>query len=83
MRRTVENLIENAFRYGGLPVAIECWQIGDVVRVGVMDRGPGIDAEEREAVKNPFVRGRSSVGTPGRTEAGSCRTRGMRASGDV
>jgi two-component system osmolarity sensor histidine kinase EnvZ len=57
LKRIVGNLLENALRYGeGKPVdlALEC---GDrTLKIGILDRGPGIPAEAREAVFQPFHR---------------------------
>jgi two-component system osmolarity sensor histidine kinase EnvZ len=65
MRRAVENLIENALRYGGPDVLIECRRVKHLARVSVMDRGPGILAGEIDALKKPFARGSNSAGVPG------------------
>jgi two-component system osmolarity sensor histidine kinase EnvZ len=65
IRRAVENLIENALRYGGPEVLIECRLAKETARVSVLDRGPGIPAGEMDALKKPFARGRNSVGIPG------------------
>lgn len=65
IRRAVENLIENAYRYGGSKVSIECAPLGAGARISVLDRGPGIADEERDAVTKPFARGRNSIDTPG------------------
>jgi len=57
LRRIVGNLLENALRYGaGRPVELElhCAEREAVIRV--LDRGPGIPPEEREAVFRPFYR---------------------------
>ncbi|MGQ9686777.1 MAG: ATP-binding protein [Thiobacillaceae bacterium] len=57
LRRVLGNLLENALRYGGgLPVtlALEC--DAEAARVLVLDRGPGIPVQEREAVFRPFYR---------------------------
>jgi two-component system osmolarity sensor histidine kinase EnvZ len=57
LRRVIDNLLGNALRYGrGAPVDLEltCGPGGPVV--GVLDRGPGIPAAEREAVFRPFFR---------------------------
>jgi len=57
LRRVLDNLMGNALRYGrGLMVTVEleCGTDGVVVRV--LDRGPGIPEEEREAVFRPFHR---------------------------
>jgi len=55
MRRAVRNLIENAVKYGhGAEVSLVP---GDTsVSIDVADRGPGIPAEQVEAVFDPFTR---------------------------
>ncbi len=57
LARVVNNLIENALRYGeGRPIDIEL-ECGDgTVTVWVLDRGPGIPEKDREAVFQPFFR---------------------------
>jgi two-component system osmolarity sensor histidine kinase EnvZ len=62
LRRIVGNLLENARRYGdgeAVKLELECNQ-GDAgekqVRIAVLDRGPGIPVEQREAVFRPFTR---------------------------
>lgn len=55
--RALGNLLQNAQRYApGHPVEIQAlsWQHG--VRLGVLDRGPGIAADQMEAVFQPFHR---------------------------
>lgn len=57
LRRAIGNLIDNARRYGGegpIDVVAEAWP-GEV-RVGVLDRGPGIPAEQLSLVFEPFHR---------------------------
>jgi two-component system osmolarity sensor histidine kinase EnvZ len=56
LRRILGNLIENALRYSHttVEVRIDCKHRAAVVFV--LDRGPGIPAEEREAVFRPFYR---------------------------
>ncbi len=57
LRRIVGNLLENARRYGaGEPVKLELACNADAVRIAVLDRGPGIPGEQREAVFRPFTR---------------------------
>jgi len=56
-RRVLSNLLENAIRYGdGKPVRIDLSCTGKQVVVDVLDRGPGIPPEQREAVFQPFFR---------------------------
>lgn len=57
LRRILDNLMGNALRYGsGLLVTVELECGTDAVAVRVLDRGPGIPEEEREAVFRPFHR---------------------------
>lgn len=59
LRRCLNNLIENALRYGEqADVTIE--DDGRTLRVSVRDRGPGIPAAEIERVFEPFFRLESS-----------------------
>lgn len=64
LRRIVGNLLSNAVRYGtGNPIELicECGEIVTVIRI--LDRGPGIPAEELENVFRPFYRLESSRST--------------------
>lgn len=65
LQRIVSNLLENAIRYGEhKPVRIECICTKGFLTLQVLDRGPGIPEEQREAVFQPFFRlekSRSSV----------------------
>ncbi|MCU0935022.1 MAG: ATP-binding protein [Gammaproteobacteria bacterium] len=57
LRRILDNLMGNALRYGrGLMVTVELDGGDGVATVRVLDRGPGIPEEEREAVFRPFYR---------------------------
>ena len=57
LHRILGNLLENALRYGGNePVTLRAEAFGGACRIGVLDRGPGIPATEREAVFRPFYR---------------------------
>jgi two-component system osmolarity sensor histidine kinase EnvZ len=57
LRRIVGNLLENARRYGlGAPVTLTLNCTVEEARIGVLDRGPGIPSEQREAVFRPFTR---------------------------
>jgi two-component system sensor histidine kinase KdpD len=57
--QVLTNLLENAAKFspvgGAITVTAARWQ--DAVEVRVADTGPGIPAEERERVFEPFVRG--------------------------
>ena len=57
LRRLVRNLVENARRYGA-GSRVEAW-VGAVegrARLRICDRGPGVPAEERERIFEPFHR---------------------------
>ena len=57
MRRVLNNLLDNAVRYGGdgpVELVCECARGTGVIRV--LDRGPGVPADQREAVFLPFHR---------------------------
>ena len=57
LRRILANLLENALRYGaGQPVNLRAELDGNLCRIGVLDRGPGIPEADREAVFRPFFR---------------------------
>ena len=59
--RAVDNLIDNALRYAPGPIDVVA-QSGTgragqaMVRIGVLDRGPGVPADQLEAVFRPFHR---------------------------
>jgi two-component system osmolarity sensor histidine kinase EnvZ len=57
LRRAIGNLLDNARRYGGsgpIELVAEAW--ADELRIGVLDRGPGIPADQLAAVFEPFHR---------------------------
>jgi two-component system sensor histidine kinase KdpD len=58
LERAIANLVDNALNWTpeDQPVRVEAGQCGDRVDLRVVDRGPGIPAEEREAVFQPFQR---------------------------
>jgi len=56
VRRAVSNLVDNALRYAGEPVEIAARHEAGNVVIEVLDRGPGIPAEETERLKRPFTR---------------------------
>ena len=60
--RLLRNLLDNAHRYGGsAPVTASVRRDGDGVRVEVCDRGPGIAADERDRVFEPFYRAKGTT----------------------
>lgn len=60
-QRAIENLMRNAFRYAQSVVVVDAVVTRDTVIVEVRDDGPGISAENRTRVLEPFVRVDSGV----------------------
>nr|WP_205885168.1 HAMP domain-containing sensor histidine kinase [Pseudomonas fulva] len=58
IERAVDNLLRNALRFtpAGQPVELSAWREGDVLRVCVRDRGPGVAAEHLAQLGEPFFR---------------------------
>lgn len=57
LRRVLENLIENAARYGGpAPITVTLACADGIAVVEVVDRGQGIPVDQRAAVLRPFYR---------------------------
>ena len=56
LRRALRNLLENARRYGGDEVQLQLQAAADGVTVRVSDRGPGVPAEFRERIFEPYFR---------------------------
>ncbi|MEU8831740.1 sensor histidine kinase KdpD [Streptomyces sp900116325] len=58
LERAVANIVENAVKYSPdkTPVAVAASSLGDRVELRVVDRGPGIPDEAKEAVFEPFQR---------------------------
>jgi signal transduction histidine kinase len=62
LRRLVRNLIENAKRHaGGADITVGVGMVleREKAQIWVADRGPGIPADERERIFEPFYRSRS------------------------
>ena len=58
MEQVIENLLENARKYGAAeqPPELHVWAEGDEVRLAVVDHGPGIPESERERIFERFYR---------------------------
>src|SRR5690606_37030579 len=55
----LRNVVDNAFKYGGNPPAIEVWLRSDVkgkIMISVSDNGRGIPPEMRRKIFQRFVR---------------------------
>ncbi len=61
LTRLLQNLIDNAVRYGG-SAEVSVLTRADEVEVQIADRGAGVPPEERERMFEPFVRGEASRG---------------------
>jgi len=55
LRRVVANIVDNAVKYGRV-AHVQIRLAGDVVRLTVDDEGPGIPANQRQAMLEPFNR---------------------------
>jgi two-component system, OmpR family, sensor histidine kinase MtrB len=58
--RVLGNLIDNAIRHGGGPVAIGLGDAPGIHYVEVDDEGPGIPSQDRDTIFDRFVRGRGA-----------------------
>ncbi len=58
IRQVIDNLVANALAYSpaGTDVAVTTRAVDDAVEVAVADRGPGIAAEDRQRIFEPFQR---------------------------
>ncbi|MBL8723380.1 MAG: HAMP domain-containing histidine kinase [Planctomycetes bacterium] len=68
LTRALRNLLENAAKYAppGSTVVVRAFASARELVVEVQDRGPGVPADERGAIFQPFVRGSSAgPGTAG------------------
>ena len=62
LRRLVDNLLDNAAVHGARTVRVRLRKEGSQLALVVADDGPGIPAEERERVLEPFARGAAATG---------------------
>jgi two-component system sensor histidine kinase KdpD len=56
MRRVIDNLIENAYKYGRPPVRLIITNEAEAVNVSVVDAGPGVPETARERIFERFSR---------------------------
>ncbi|MEQ1759674.1 MAG: ATP-binding protein [Vicinamibacterales bacterium] len=56
-QRAMENLLRNAVRYASSAIVIDVAEAGRAVCIEVRDDGPGVPADQRTRVLEPFVRG--------------------------
>ena len=75
--RVLDALIENALRYGGGDITVVARPGG----IEVLDRGPGLDGDELEAVFERFHRGRAGRAGPSGTGLGLRSRASWRAAG--
>ena len=77
--RALVNLIENACRYSpdGSPITIRARREDGIVRITVMDRGPGVPPAERERIFEPFYRPRGTTADVRGTGLGLSIARGL------
>ncbi len=68
LRSVVDNLVGNAVKFtpAGGEIRVQARENGALATIDVMDSGPGVPAEEREAIFEAFFRGRA--GAFGRAE---------------
>jgi two-component system, OmpR family, sensor histidine kinase MtrB len=60
LSRVIANLLDNAAKYGEGATRVELRKRGDAVLIAVEDDGPGVPAEDREAIFFRFNRGTSA-----------------------
>ncbi len=56
LRRVIRNLLENARRYSNGEVTVALERVAGKVRMSVSDHGPGVPADQRERIFEPFYR---------------------------
>jgi two-component system sensor histidine kinase GlrK len=63
LRVMLDNLVSNAIKFSpaGGTITVSARRVGDEVELEVVDEGPGIAAEERGLVFEPFYRGRNAA----------------------
>jgi K+-sensing histidine kinase KdpD len=57
LERVLVNLLDNALRHGaGQPVELTAFALAESVKLEIVDHGPGVSAEERKVLFEPFRR---------------------------
>jgi two-component system osmolarity sensor histidine kinase EnvZ len=56
LQRAIQNLLDNALRYGSAPVELQAFRQADSIFIEVSDGGPGMSADEVQDALKPFVR---------------------------
>ncbi len=64
VRQIMRNLVANAVRYGGKPIAVEARSNGRSVKIAVRDRGDGIPSEAVDRMFEPYARLGGQAGLP-------------------
>jgi signal transduction histidine kinase len=61
LRQMMENLLDNARKYGGRNISLDIGSNGDDAEITVTDDGKGIDQELLPRLFEPFVQGRQTI----------------------
>ncbi|MBS1139707.1 MAG: ATP-binding region, ATPase-like:Histidine kinase, region:Histidine kinase N-terminal [Proteobacteria bacterium] len=54
--RAINNLVDNAAKYGGGEITLKAVVANDEIQIEVADRGPGVPPDDVERLKRPFTR---------------------------
>lgn len=67
LKRMIDNIVNNALRYGGAPVLIHTHYVADKKKVEIVfrDHGPGVNEADIPQLLQPFQRGESARTTQG------------------
>jgi two-component system osmolarity sensor histidine kinase EnvZ len=60
LTRALANLADNAWKYGKPPIRLRAGWQGGWLSLGMVDQGQGVEAEEFERLKRPFIRGEAA-----------------------
>jgi two-component system osmolarity sensor histidine kinase EnvZ len=81
LARAVANLLGNALRHGAAPISLTARIEGDRLGIMVRDAGPGLSADQADAMLRPFARGDSARGGDGAGLGLAIADRAVRAIG--